>query len=123
METLSPEITYDDFAKIDLRAGTILSAEEVPKSKKLMKLEVDFGELGKRQILAGIKTACPRNEDGTLDFTALVGFQAMFVVNISPREMMGMASHGMILAAYNDNGEIVVTGSKSLLLPDGAKFG
>ena len=116
MEPLSSEITYDDFAKIDLRAGTILSAEEVPKSKKLLKLEVDFGELGIRQILAGIKSSVDNVND-------LVNFQTMFLVNIAPREMMSMASHGMILAALDTNGKIIIYGSPGPLLPNGAKFG
>jgi methionyl-tRNA synthetase len=120
----TPDITFEDFCKVDLRAGTIVSAEEVPKSKKLLKFEVDFGDgIGRRQILAGVKMSAPKNEDGTYNVAAFVGFQAMFVVNIAPREMMGMQSHGMILAALNAEGGIVCAGTHGTLLPNGAKFG
>ena len=106
MET--PEITFDDFLKVDLRVGTITKVEEVPKSKKLVKLEVYFGELGHRTILAGIK------EDFKGDLT---GTQAIFCVNLAPRQMMGMESHGMILASRNADGYL------SLASAPGAKDG
>lgn len=120
-----PEISYDDFSKIDLRAGVILSAEEIPKSNKLLKLKVSFGPMGERQILAGIKETVARNEDGTINLESLVGFQAMFVVNITPREMMGMTSHGMILAAVGNSGRVTLAGNPADLaqFPVGARFG
>jgi methionyl-tRNA synthetase len=86
-------ITFDDFLKVDIRAGLIESAEPVPKSTKLLKLQVDFGDLGKRQILAGI--AMRYQPD------MIVGKRAAFVVNLAPRMMMGLESHGMILAGEN----------------------
>lgn len=87
-----PDITFDDFLKVDIRAGHILAAERVPKSDKLLKLTVNFGaEIGTRQILAGIgKDYMPES---------IVGLRAAFVVNLPPRKMMGLESHGMILAA------------------------
>ncbi len=83
-------ITMDDFAKVELRVGTILEAEEVPGSEKLIKQIVDFGELGKRQILSGIKQWYKPSQ--------LIGKQFVYVVNLEPRMMMGLESQGMILA-------------------------
>lgn len=83
-------ITIDDFAKVELRVGTILGAEEVPGSEKLIKQMVDFGDLGQRQILSGIKQWYKPSQ--------LVGKQFIYVVNLEPRKMMGLESQGMILA-------------------------
>lgn len=86
-------ISFEDFLKVDVRAGWIESAERVPKSDKLLKLSVDFGPLGKRQILAGIgKQYSPETVTGEM---------AAFVVNLAPRKMMGLESHGMIMAGDN----------------------
>ncbi len=88
---LMPPITIDDFIAVDIRAGRVLSAERVPKSDKLLRLQVDFGSLGERQVLAGIgKSYSPEG---------LVGQKYAFLVNLPPRKMMGLESHGMILAA------------------------
>lgn len=90
-QNASPTITFDDFLKVDIRAGQIIAAERVPKSDKLLKLQVFFGpELGTRQVLAGIGATFPPE--------ALVNNVAAFVVNLAPRKMMGLESHGMILA-------------------------
>ncbi len=94
------EISFDDFSKIDLRVGTILSVEPVPKSHKLLKLEVDFGELGKRTILSGIATAAVGE--------VVVGKKVVAVVNLAPRKMMGVESHGMLLAAHDESQGIVL---------------
>ncbi len=88
-------INYEDFSKIDIRVGTIISAENVNKSKKLIRLEVDFGELGKRQILTGI-AQWYKPED-------LVGMMTTFVINLEPRRMMGLESQGMIFALGLDD--------------------
>lgn len=90
---MKPEISFDDFLKIDIRVGTIVSAEPVPKSKKLLKLEVFFGEeVGKRTILAGIAK-------DYVGLDQLAGVSVAAVVNLAPREMMGYTSHGMLLAS------------------------
>jgi len=93
-ESKAPDvITFDDFLKVDIRAGWIKTAERVPKSDKLLKLTVDFGPLGTRQILAGIgKQHSPET---------IIDTPAAFVVNLAPRKMMGLESHGMILAGEN----------------------
>jgi methionyl-tRNA synthetase len=86
-------IDYDTFAKTDLRVGLILEAEEVPKSKKLIKMKVDLG-FEQRTILGGIKEAYAPAD--------LVGKRVVVVANLAPRALMGIESHGMLLAA-SDN--------------------
>lgn len=89
-------ITIDKFFETTLKIGTIIEAEEVPKSKKLLKLQVDLGEGKNRQILAGIKESYSAEE--------LVGTQACVVANLKPAKLMGMLSEGMLLAARDENG-------------------
>jgi len=84
-------ITYDDFAKLELRAGTVLSAVAVPKKDKLLHLQVDLGEARPRSIVAGIAQAFAPD--------ALVGKQVIVVANLAPRKLAGLVSEGMILAA------------------------
>lgn len=84
-------INYDDFAKVELKVGTVLEAEEVEGSKKLIKLKVDLGEEEPRQILAGVKQWY-KPED-------LIDKQVVVVANMEPRMMMGLESQGMMLAA------------------------
>ncbi|WP_020595505.1 methionine--tRNA ligase [Spirosoma panaciterrae] len=91
------EITYDDFAKMDIRVGTITEAERVPKSDKLLKLKVDDG-LGGRQILSGIAKHFSPEE--------VIGKQVTFLANLAPRKMMGLESQGMILMAEDRDGKL-----------------
>lgn len=93
-----PEITIDDFAKIDLRVATILSAEKVEKADKLLKLELDLG-YEKRTVLSGIAQHF-KPED-------IVGKQVTVVANLAPRKMKGIESKGMILMAQNLDGGLV----------------
>lgn len=84
-------ISFDEFSKIELHVGIVLEAEGVPGSEKLIKQIVDFGqEIGKRQILSGIKKWYKP--------TQLVGKQFIYVTNLEPRMMMGLESQGMLLA-------------------------
>ncbi|MFZ2664346.1 MAG: methionine--tRNA ligase subunit beta [Patescibacteria group bacterium] len=101
MNELKPQINLEDFAKLDIRAGTVLSAEEIEGSEKLLKLSVDFGDLGKKQILSGIKLWY-KPED-------LKGNQYIFILNIEPRKMMGLESQGMILAVDSDEKPVLLT--------------
>lgn len=94
MQQIKPTINYNDFQKLDIRVGTIEQAEEVEKSEKLIKLTVNFGELGTRTILTGMKMHYSPEE--------MQGMQTLFVVNLEPRKMMGMESQGMILAVGLD---------------------
>lgn len=89
-------ITIDQFFETSLKIGTIVEAQEVPKSKKLLKLQVDLGEGRNRQIVAGIKEF--------YEATDLVGTQACVVANLKPAKLMGMLSEGMLLAARDENG-------------------
>jgi methionyl-tRNA synthetase len=89
-------ITIDQFFETTLKIGTIVEAEEVPKSKKLLKLQVDLGEGKNRQILAGIKEFYSAE--------SLVGTQACVVANLKPAKLMGMMSEGMLLAAKDESG-------------------
>jgi methionine--tRNA ligase beta chain len=84
-------ITIDDFKKVEIKVGKILSAERIVGSEKLLKLSVDMGEEAPRQILSGILKYFPEPE-------ALIGVKCMFVANLEPREMMGLESNGMLFA-------------------------
>ncbi|HEX9544812.1 MAG TPA: hypothetical protein VF955_06480 [Pyrinomonadaceae bacterium] len=86
---IKPEITAADLEKIDIRVGTILSVEDVAGSDKLLKLTVSFGD-HQRSILAGMKQERTNPKE-------IEGKQALFVVNLPPRKMMGQVSEGMLL--------------------------
>lgn len=93
-------IDIADFAKLDLRVAEIVSAEKVPGSKKLIKLQVDLGG-ERRQLVAGIADSyAPQG---------LVGKKVAVVVNLKPAKLMGVESNGMILAAAPDSGPVLVT--------------
>ena len=94
-------ITYDDFAKVELRVALVLSAERVPKSDKLLRLQLDAGDPAPRQILAGIAQH--------YEPEALVGKRVVIVANLKPRKMMGLESQGMVLAASDEQGLKVTT--------------
>jgi methionyl-tRNA synthetase len=106
---LKPVVEYDGFAMTDLRVGQVLTAEAVPKSKKLIKMTVDLG-FETRTILGGIAAAYTPEE--------LVGRKVVVVANLAPRALMGIESHGMLLAASDNN-------SKPYLIapPDDARPG
>ncbi len=88
-------VTYDEFKKMDIRIGTIREIEPIPDADKLLKFQIDFGELGVLQILSGIKEYYP-------DFEQLVGKQALYIVNLEPRTIRGFQSHGMLLAVGDE---------------------
>ncbi len=92
------EIHYDDFAKIELRVGTITQAEKVKKADKLLQLEVDLG-FEKRTIVSGIALHFQPEE--------IVGKQVTVVTNLAPRKMKGIESQGMILMAEDNNGKLI----------------
>ena len=95
-------ISYDDFRKVDLRIAKIMSAERVEGSDKLLRLEVQIGD-EKRQIVGGIgKVYAPEN---------LIGKEIVIVANLEPRQLMGLESQGMLLAADSPEGPV-------LLMPD-----
>jgi methionyl-tRNA synthetase len=90
-----PQISIDDFAKIELRVAQIVVAERIPKADKLLRLEVDLG-YEKRQILSGIAEFYTPEE--------LVGRRIVVITNLAPRKMRGLESHGMLLAASDTEG-------------------
>lgn len=98
-------ITIDKFFETTIKVGTIVDAVEVPKSKKLLKLQVDVGEEKNRQVLAGIKEFY-KAED-------LIGTQACVVANLKPAKLMGMLSEGMLLAAKDENGLCLIRPEKT----------
>jgi methionyl-tRNA synthetase len=94
-----PNIAFDDFAKLDLRVGTIVAAEKVPKADKLLKLTIDIGEAQPRTVVSGIaQHFAPEG---------LPGRQVVLVVNLEPRKMRGVESQGMVLMAENAEGRLV----------------
>ena len=98
-------INIDEFKKVEIAVGKILSAEKVPETDKLLKLSVDLGEENKRQIVSGISLYFP-------DCSVLVGRKCMFVANLEPRMIRGIESQGMIMAVSTEDGKF------SLLEPD-----
>lgn len=98
---LKPDITYEDFEKLDLRVGKVLEAEKVPKADKLLKLTVDLG-FEKRTILSGIAEYYKPEE--------LVGKLVTVVANLAPRKIRGIESQGMLLMAGNDFGKLYSVG-------------
>lgn len=112
VESKEPElITIDDFKKVQLRTATVLSAERVPKSEKLLKLHVDTGN-DKRQILAGIGKFYTPEE--------MVGKTVVVVVNLQPAKLMGHQSQGMLLAANTADGGLALVTPESIV-PAGAE--
>lgn len=109
MITKPENLSYEDFAKFDIRVGTIAKAETIPKSKKLLKLEVSFGpEIGSRTILARIASSAMIYDVDVerCDPTILVGQRVIAILNLAPRQMMGIQSYGMILACHDKNNAI-----------------
>lgn len=98
-------IKFEDFTKIDFRVGKVVKAENIEGADTLMRLSVDFGPLGERTILSGIKKWY-KPED-------LEGNSYIFVYNLAPKKMMGEDSQGMIMAAEDESGENCV-----LLIPE-----
>jgi methionine--tRNA ligase beta chain len=95
-------ITYDDFMKLDIRIGTVTVAEKIAGTDKLIRLEIDLGA-ERRQVVAGMAT--------TYNTEEFIGKQVPVLVNLEPKKLRGIESHGMILA-------VDVSGRPFLLLPD-----
>jgi len=116
MNVAKDTITYEDFLKLDIRSGTILTIEPVAKSKKLIKLEVSFGaEVGNRTILAGV---AKDQAEGRV----IVGQKIVAVLNLAPRDMMGITSHGMLLAAHDETDKVWLLNPGGPV-PDGVEVG
>jgi methionine--tRNA ligase beta chain len=98
-------VSFDQFSKLDFRVGKVLEAKDVSGSDKMIRLIVDFGELGKRTIFTAIRKWYKAEE--------LIGKLYVFIFNLEPRPMFGEESQGMIIAAETEDGEQCV-----LLVPD-----
>ena len=111
---ISPQISIDDFLNVELRVGKVLAAEAVPKSRKLINVQLDTGE-GERQVLAGIL--------GAYEPEALVGRTVIFVANLKPANLAGLESNGMILAASGPDGgkSVLLTVDDVEAAPPGSK--
>jgi methionyl-tRNA synthetase len=101
-EEASPKITIDDFVKVDLRVGLVVSAEPVKGADKLLHLKVDIGETEPRTILAGIAEAYKPDQ--------MLGRKVVIVANLAPRKLRGIESNGMIVAASREGEKPVLAG-------------
>jgi len=116
-----PEITYDDFQKLDLRVAKVISAEAVEKTDRLMKLELDIGEEESRTVVAGIREFYEPEK--------MVGTSVVYLANLAPRKLRGIESRGMILAAaiLDDEKKIsdlsLIKICKSKTVPPGSEVG
>lgn len=106
-----PNIAFDDFAKLDLRVGTIVAAEKVPKADKLLKLSIDLGEAQPRTVVSGIAEHYAPED--------IVGQQVVLVANLAPRKMRGVESQGMVLMAEDPSGKLVFVQPKDVVAPGG----
>jgi methionine--tRNA ligase beta chain len=105
-------ISFDDFAKLDLRIGTVKSVEKVPHATKLLRFVFDIGQSEERQIMAGMA-------EFVSDPSGLVGAQFPLLLNIEPRRFRGYESHGMIIAADHDEQPVFLRPERSV--PSGSK--
>ena len=112
---VKPTIPYDVFEKIDVRVGTIERVEDIEGSEKIVRLVVEFGDR-KRNILAGIKKE-------RKDPREIEGRQALFVVNLEPRKMMGEVSEGMLFDIGYADGILPVLAMPEKPVPNGSRAG
>jgi len=113
--SIKPTISYDVFEKIDVRIGTIERVEDIAGSKKIVRLVVEFGD-HKRNILAGLKQ---EREDPK----EIEGKQALFVINLEPRKMMGEVSQGMLFDIGYADGITPVLAMPEKPVPNGSRAG
>ena len=99
--TIKPEVSFDDFEKLDIRVGHIKDCQKIKKSNKLLQFTIDDGSGTDRTILSGIAKFYEPEQ--------LIGKDVLFVANFAPRKMMGIESQGMILSAVNFDGSLSVT--------------
>ncbi|MGD2077605.1 MAG: tRNA-binding protein [Chloroflexota bacterium] len=112
---IKPIVAYDILQQLDIRVGTIIAVADIPKSDKLVSLQVDFGD-HKRDIVVGMK----EERD---DPSEVVGQQALFVVNLAPRKMMGRVSEGMLFDIGYEDGLRPVLAQPERAVPNGARAG
>ena len=112
---LKPTVSVADLEKLDVRVGTVVAVDDVPKSGELLRLTVDFGD-HRRTILAGMKAERPTPQD-------LVGVQALFVLNLEPRRMAGEVSEGMLFDIGYADGVLPALAIPERPMPNGARAG
>lgn len=94
-------VSYEEFKKMDMRVGTIVEVEPIPETDKLLRCQIDFGEVDEngekklRQIISGIKEYYP-------DVSVLINKQVLYIVNLAPRTIKGFESNGMLMAVGDD---------------------
>lgn len=115
MKNIKENIKLEDLDKIDIRVGTILSVEDIEKSDKMVKLEVNFGDF-KRRILVGMK----KERENPAE---IIGQQALFVVNLAPKKMFGEVSEGMLFDIGYADGIIPVLAQPEKAVPNGSRAG
>lgn len=113
-EPQAPDIPIEEFAKCDLRVGTVIDCQKVPKADKLLKFTIDDGT-GERTIVSGIAAYYPEPQ-------TLVGKQVVFIANLPPRKLRGIESQGMLLSAVNADGSLTLISTLAESTP-GAKIG
>jgi methionine--tRNA ligase beta chain len=112
---IKPSIALSDVEKLDVRVGTIISVDDVPKSGKLLRLTVDFGN-HTRTILAGMKSERTHLQE-------VVGLQTLFILNLQPKRMAGELSQGMLLDIGFADGLRPVLAVPERAIPNGARVG
>jgi tRNA-binding protein len=112
---VKPAISFDDLNRIDIRVGTIVSAEDVAGSDKLLRLKVDFGD-HQRNILAGMKQERENPRE-------IEGMQALFVLNLEPKKMMGQVSEGMLFDIGYADGIVPALAVPERPVPNGSRLG
>jgi len=112
---IRPEISLDQLRQVDIRVGRIMAVEEIPESRKLMKLTVSFGS-HTRSIVAGLKQERPQPQ-------LLVGRQALFVVNLPRKAMAGVESEGMLFDLGYADGLLPCLAVPERTVPDGTRAG
>lgn len=115
MGDIKPEISMSDLDKIDIRVGTIKSVEDIVQSDKMVKMTVDFGNF-ERIILVGMKKERENPKE-------IEGKQTLFVVNLAPKKMFGILSHGMLFDIGYQDGIIPVLAMPEKTVPNGTKAG
>ena len=97
-------VSYEEFKKMDMRVGTIIEVEPIPETDKLLRCQIDFGEVDEngekklRQIISGIKEYYP-------DVSVLINKQVLYIVNLAPRTIKGFQSNGMLMAVGDTDGK------------------
>ena len=115
-EPVKPVISFDVLDKVDIRCGTIIAVNDVPRSDKVVQLMVDFGDF-QRSILSGIKQE-------RSDLQALLGKQALFVVNLAPKKISGVESEGMLFdIGYADGIVPAALAQPEFPVPNGVRAG